>query len=363
MSKIVINSQSSGKYRTEVVNNRPHLVVSALAAEGNSVMNGILYTKSFLEKIANTLNLKQAPLSHPEISGQMADASHPVAINSNGVGAFVLNSFMQGDNLMADIAIDVEVAQRTDSGKELVRRIENGEPIGVSTGLDQASLVKESGESKGKSYVRKIVEGVFNHLAILLTEKPAGENTFIHNEESDLIICNADISQNAGDSKPNREVNQMDKDKLVLAAIGNSSTTLAGADKDNLQSMSEESFVSKLINSVTPTAPTVEDAQKVIEGAGMVIANSEYNAEEFSTFLANKESFTAFQAEQLKAKTEKVEQIVANSKMSKEQVESLSDDGIENLLNSLTPKQDYSAQGQSVTNASRATGETQVDYS
>lgn len=354
MTKIVINSHSNGKFRHEVINKRPHLVVTALAAEGDSVMNGILYTKKFLAKVAKTLTFKQAPVSHPDL-----DASHPVAINANGVGAFVLSSYMENGNLMADVAVDIDVAERTDNGKEFLNRIQNGEPIGVSTGLTDVKLDKEEGESKGREYAQKIVDAVFNHLAILLTETPAGENTFVHNEESDTIICFS--CQNAGDSKTIK-VPTMDIDKLVLAAIGNSSTTLSGADSDKLKSMSEEAFVSALSNAIKPQAVTVENAQKVIEEAGLVVTNSQ-DSEGYQSFVNNKADFDVYIAEKTKAKAEKVDQIVANSKMSKEDVEVLSDEGIERLLNSLTPKQDYSAQGQSVTNADRATGETQVDYS
>jgi len=121
---IYINSRSSGAFKRVVLNNRPHIVTTVIAAECDSVMNNILYTEDFLRNNLSSLNRKPAPTSHPQVGGEHVSASDPLAQNANGIGAFVDNCRIENSNLVADLYVDIETAEKTADGKELINRIE-----------------------------------------------------------------------------------------------------------------------------------------------------------------------------------------------------------------------------------------------
>lgn len=356
MQNIVINSTLTGKYRTEVINNRPHLVTEMVSIEGDSVMNSLLYPLDAVTASYAQLDSIPAPAGHPTINGQNVSAFHPLAVNAHGVGGFVRNPRMQGKRVINELVFDIDAANKDERGKEIIKRIESGMAIGVSTGLN-AKISKTNGELGSKKYTGVVSDIKFDHVAVLLNEKPAGDSTFTINE--DLIICNMDDYKPAGNSITNQEVTDMDKEKLVLALIGNSATRFTEADKDSLMSMSESSLVNAL-SGAFKSEITVDAAQKVIEGAGMQIANADYNAAEYAEYISNKDAFAEFTKSKAEARKQKVDEIVANSKLTAEQVSVMADDAIESLLNSLVPKQNYSAQGQPVTNSDGGTHEIKL---
>lgn len=338
--KITINSRSDGKFRKEVINNRPHIVTEMLSIEGDTVMNGLYYPDSEVESSYSQLDSLPAPAGHPVANGENISAFHPLAMNAFNVGGFVRSPRKEGKRVINELVFDIEAASKDDRGKEIIRRIENGERIGVSTGLN-AKLVNYSG--------KKAVSGIkFDHVAVLLNEKPAGENTYTVNSE-EVLICN--MGDKPETNQPH-EVNDMDKEKLVLAAIGNNANTLTGEDKDRLMSMSESEVVSAIANSAIKPEPTLEEAQKLVESKGLTV-NSDFDAEGYSEFQANKAEFDTFKAEKDAARDKKIDHIVANSKLTKDDLKGSSEEYLERLSNSLV-KPDYSGQGQPVTNADRS---------
>ena len=376
---IVVNSASSGKFRKEVINNRPHIVTEMVSIEGDSVMNSLLYPMNEVKNSFGQLDSIPAPAGHPKTNGKSLSAFHPLAMNAFNVGGFVRNPRMVNGQVINELVFDLEVANKDDRGKKIVERIESGDSIGVSTGLN-AQVEKTNGKKGDRPYTGVVNNIKFDHVAVLLDETPAGENTFTINENQEVIVCNAEwpahdndtvltgegvevdrvVSyQTAGNGKTNQEENDMDKEKLVLALIGNSTTRFTEAEKDNLMSMSEASLVNAIVSSVEPKID-VENAQKVLEESGMQIVNSDHDADGYAAFVENKAEFEAFQADKAKEKAEKVKAIVANSKMTEEQVGFMSDDGIDALLNSLTPKQNYQAQGQTIRNNDRTAGKAKL---
>ena len=281
-----------------------------------------------------------------------------MAINANGIGAFVDNSRIEGENLVSDLYVDIGVAEKTEDGKEFLDRVQKGIKVAVSTGLTNAKLVAESGVAKGREYTSKIVEGVFNHLAILLKEKPAGENTYTVN--SDLVICNA-VSTNA-DNGINQEGNTMDKSELVTAIICNASNKFTVADKASLNAMSFDALVNALHSNAVDQQVTVEQAQAVIEKAGLTVNSADFDKEAYVAFIENKDSFEAFKKEKDEAKSKKVKEIVSKSKMPEKDVQNMSDAGLDALYNSLVPVQNYGSNHQTVTNNDRSTGGRKVSY-
>ncbi|MCK5614640.1 DUF2213 domain-containing protein [Candidatus Pacearchaeota archaeon] len=193
--KIVLNSHSSGKFERKVINGRDHLVTQVVSVELGSVMNGLFYGSEEVKSSITGLKNILAPASHPTVGGANVSAFHPLAINNNHVGAFILNSSIVDDFAISDLAIDVDFANKSDDGKAVVDRVEKGERFGVSTGLN-ATVVNQSGVARGREYHGVVTNIEYDHLAILLSETPAGEKTFSINDE-EIIVCNVrgDLSE------------------------------------------------------------------------------------------------------------------------------------------------------------------------
>lgn len=432
LTKIAINSRSTGKFRTEVINNRPHLVTEMVSIVGDSVMNRLFYPLADVANSFDQLDQLPAPADHPVVNGVNVSAFHPLAINAFHVGGMVRKPRMVGNQVINELVFDIEVANKDDRGKAIIERIEKGEAIGVSTGLN-ADVTNSSGKHGDEDFDGVISNIQFDHVAVLLNDKPAGDATFTINK--DVMICNLAESVNelerkvqeaaqarfgatdrhiwvqdilftpdraiidlndklmmvpfgyndAGDvvftddgveverkvifetvgnsASKNLEGSDMDKLALVLAIIGNSSNRYTSADKDKLMAMSETDLVGGFTNSINPVAPTIDQAQEVIEAAGMTINAASFDKGAYEKFVANADEFTEFMANKDKVRGELVDKLVENSKMSKEDVEAMSDTAMESLANSLMPGQNYSVQGQPINNNDRQEVEAKVDYS
>lgn len=169
-TKVTINSKTSKKYRTEYLNDREHLVTEMVSIVGDSVMNKGLYPLDEVKATYKQLHNLPAPNSHPMINGEPISAFHPLAVNAYNIGGFIRNPRMDGKKVINEFWLDVEIANKIDDGKELVRRIENAEEVGVSTGLtvDQ----EEVADSNEYEWIARNMQ--FDHVAILLNEKAAG---------------------------------------------------------------------------------------------------------------------------------------------------------------------------------------------
>lgn len=435
--RIVINTQSTGKFRDETINGRPHLVTTMVSIEGDSVMNNLLYPAREVINAHSQLNRLPAPAGHPVVDGIMASANDPAAVNAHNIGGMVLNPTVQGKRVINDLAFDIGVAEKDARGVEAMRRIRNSERIGVSTGLN-ADILNVDGKLGDKSYRGILSNLQFDHVAVLLDEAPAGDNTYTVNSDKSVTICNMADSVNelrddireAGQARfgtgqnthvwvvdilldPNRaileindnaseklimipfghgdggklvftgdgveveretnftpvsnsagsnskEEDDMDKEKLVLSIIGNSSNAFTGEDKDALMSMSETELVNALAKK-TFVEISVENATATLEKAGLSVNDKDFDAEGYSTFVSNKADFDAFMTAKGEKRTKQIEGIVANSKMTAESLEKFSDTELDNLEASFSTTQDYSAQAGVVTNANQ--GSAEVDYS
>ena len=334
--KIAINSRSNGKFREEVLNNRPHIVTEMMSIEGDSTMNGLFYPDDQVTNSFKQLDMKPAPAGHPTANGENISAFHPLATNAFNVGGFVRNSRKEGKRVYNELVFDLEVANKDERGKEIVSRIKNGQKIGVSTGLN-ASVINNGDK-------REVRDIEFDHVAVLLNETPAGENTFTVNEE--LIICNM------GDEpeiKPTEEVNDMDKEKLVLAAIGNGAK-LKGEDKERLMSMSESELAVAIANS----ALDVEKATELLESKGLTV-NSQQDKEGYDNFLVNKADFDAYMAEKKSKIAEKVSTIVNHegSDFTEADLSGKDEAFLDKMIGTLKPTPRYDAQDQPLTNSDR----------
>lgn len=174
---ISINSHTSGKFKREMINNRSHIVTSMMPIRGDISMKGILYPNKEVKSSFEQLHDLPAPNGHPIINGVHVSAFKPASMNAFNVGGFTRNPIMKGKEVFVDFLIDEEVANKSDDGKEIIRRIEAGEKIGVSTGLNINEIELKNGKDDFGAAFDKIGKGFnFDHVAILLNEKAAGDH-------------------------------------------------------------------------------------------------------------------------------------------------------------------------------------------
>lgn len=403
--KIAINSKTSGKFELIDIGNRAHIVTKMVSIVAGSVMNRLAYPFDQVASSFEQLNDLHAPASHPQIDGQNVSAFSPLAVNAFGVGGFVRNPKLDGNRVINDLVFDIEVAEKDDRGKEIIRRIKAGESIGVSTGLN-ADVDKQSGVMFGQEFDGIVKNIRYDHVAVLLDETPAGDETFTL-INADVTICNlADsvgeledkvhtaVRARFGDDSwpqeilfnPDRiivrkgdglisiafgynddqdivftgeeipverkvtfepitnEATKMDALKFILALIANSVNGLTNADKDKLVGLSEEGLADRLSELLANNAPiTVEDATKVVNDAGLFV--NDITAEAATDFQDSAEAFKEFQTQVVTAHNEKIDKILANSKMTREELEKMPESTLDNIANSIVQTQNYGMQG------------------
>lgn len=215
MNFVKVNAKTVGEYQTKVANGRKHLVVSAMAIEGDSVMNRLFYPSSVVTANYSKLKGVLAPLSHPIIDGEHVSASNPMAINAYGIGGFVKAPRLNDKQVVAEIWIDEATAETTTQGRRTLNAIKNGEKIGVSTGL-----FVDAEPAEGQTEYDQVVTNFdVDHLAILLDEQPAGKNTYIQNDEDQTVdlklLINSLIAVGALDESKTEEYLQLNEKQLA----------------------------------------------------------------------------------------------------------------------------------------------------
>lgn len=175
--RIAINSHTSGKFERRQLNGRPHIVTSMMAIRGDIAMNRIMYPDKQVDNSFDQLHDLPAPNGHPKINGIHVSAWKPASQNAHNFGGFTFNPKKKGKEVIVDFFLDETVANLSDDGRELIRRIENCEKVGVSTGLNIDTIINQSGTDDFGQAFDRIGEGFhFDHVAILLNEKAAGEH-------------------------------------------------------------------------------------------------------------------------------------------------------------------------------------------
>lgn len=150
-------------------NGRDLVIVPSATLPDDVVMNGIKYPGDEIEKSFHTLERSPAPLGHPIINGKFVPARDPEAVASHFIGAWNENVRRENGRVYLDKVIDVEVANRTQGGKDVLAAIEAGGPVHTSTGL-VAKLEAVANASDHKFIARQMA---FDHDAILINEDGA----------------------------------------------------------------------------------------------------------------------------------------------------------------------------------------------
>ena len=199
--KILINSRTSGKFKRELIDGRSHLVTVMMPIRGDITMNRVFYSNAEITKSFMQLDMLPAPNGHPVVNGISVPAFHPVANNKHNIGGFLRNPRKKGKRVFVDFMLDEEVANKSDEGKEVIRRIEAGEKIGVSTGLAINTVINRQGKDDfGKEFDKEGSGFNFDHVAILLNEAAAGEHAgteLVLNEDGgEILVYNAQWQMN-----------------------------------------------------------------------------------------------------------------------------------------------------------------------
>lgn len=168
MTKVRVNvhtMQNTSKARKEKRNGRDVVVVPSATLPDDVVMNGILYPAKEIENSYTTLERTPAPFGHPLINGEFVSASDPEGINIGYIGAWNENVQRRNGRVFLDKVIDIEVANRTKEGRDVLNRIEAEEPIHTSTGL--YCMISKINHAEAEYAASDII---FDHDAILLDE-------------------------------------------------------------------------------------------------------------------------------------------------------------------------------------------------
>ena len=186
--RVNIRSIANAAAVKEVVRNgRTLKIVPSATLPDDVIMNGILYPAAEIEASFSSLERTPAPLGHPTVNGKFVSALDPEGINLGYCGAWNENVRREGGIVYLEKVIDVEVANRSEGGRAVLKAIEGGGPIHTSTGL-LANIEK----SKGDGYDRIARNIIFDHDAILLNEDGAatpeqGVGMLVNGSEIEVI--------------------------------------------------------------------------------------------------------------------------------------------------------------------------------
>ncbi|QKJ12240.1 hypothetical protein HRD68_16790 [Yersinia massiliensis] len=180
--------------RRETYNGKEHWVLPSYTLPANVVMNGGLYTSEQIDAHYSGLEGTLAPLGHPEVNGAFVSAFSAEGINQGHIGAWNRNVKKSGNRIYVEKWVDVEVAKRSDGGRELLARveaIERGEDVppihsSVAAFLNEIEP-SEQQRALGANWVADIVR--MDHDAILLHEVGAATP-----EQGVGLMVNADLA-------------------------------------------------------------------------------------------------------------------------------------------------------------------------
>ena len=184
-------------------NGRDLVIVPSATLPDDVVMNGVKYPAAEIEASYKTLERSPAPLGHPIINGKFVPARDPEAVASHFIGAWNENVRREGGRVLLDKVIDVEVANRTQGGKDVLAAIEKGGPIHTSTGL-VAKLEVVANATDHKFIARQMA---FDHDAILINEDGAAGP-----EKGVGMLVNSETGENEEIEVINSALSEADRD-------------------------------------------------------------------------------------------------------------------------------------------------------
>lgn len=285
------------------------MVTEMLPIQADSIMNGLLYPSSSIVESYNQLDRLPAPVGHPHFDGVSVSANDVEGGASFSIGAFVRKPIMNGSTVTTELVVDMGVANQSQKGKEVLRRIKNKKRMGVSTGLS-AQVINKKGTHADGEYFGIVNNIKFDHVAILLDEPPAGENTY---------TLNSKVHFN----------NKMKGNPMEIIIDG---TELSLKQRKAVSMATATELYNALTKQVTD-----KEASTVLENSGKKVVDTR----SYDEFITNKAEIAEWKADKQAKRAEKVEFVVTNSKMNAADLEEMSDSALDSLVDSVAPKNKY----------------------
>lgn len=209
MSRICVNVlsviNSASNITTETINGAEHIVVkNVVPVRDGIVLNGGLYPAEENTKGYKSLEDKPMPYGHPKVDGRHVSASNVRAVNEYHIGAYTRNVRKENGQVLTDAVINRRFAEGSENGRKVLQRLDDMaagksvEPISISTGL-LLNRIEAKGESNGKRYTWIATNQVYDHVAILLDEPPAGTpeegiGMFVNSEGDEMQVLTVNLS-------------------------------------------------------------------------------------------------------------------------------------------------------------------------
>ena len=203
MDQVRVNMRAkvaNSKIRREKRNGRDVIIVPSATLPDDITMNRIRYPADVIEAGYKTLDRTPAPFGHPMVNGQYISAREPEAMNQFYVGAWNENVRRVNGRVLLDKVIDVEVANRTESGRKVLAAIAAEDPISTSTGL---MLTLSAATHDEYDYMAVSMQA--DHDAILIGEDPAastqqGVGIFVNAQGVEVPVQNLELDDDAIES-------------------------------------------------------------------------------------------------------------------------------------------------------------------
>lgn len=308
MNKVIVNvttKVNNAKIRKEIRNGKDVIIVPSVTMPDDVVMNGVLYPAAEIKKGYKTLTNTLAPNGHPKVDDKYVSAREPQALNDYYIGAWNENVVQKDGRVHLDKVIDVEVAERTEKGREVLEAINEGRQIHTSTGI--FCNQEDSGED---GYDKIATNLYFDHDAILINEEGAatpkdGVGMLVNGEEIKVLNSAVDMADSdldwALDSvtralEKKRTAPLRERMKTVLMDIFTSDDTTQTANKGDADMSDDKKFdeLSAKVNELeskipeTVTNAVTEAMKPVLDAQTALLENTKASEDAKRTALVNK---------------------------------------------------------------------------
>ncbi len=160
----------------------------------DAVMNNVHYDAEDNAKGIPTINGQPVTLSHPGIDGVNISGKEGKGLADFFSGGTITNTYNMDGVWYADASIKKNLLKAQDDGERYANALENKSDIGVSTGLTFSYNELSGKNKKGQPYTKRAVNQKYDHLAMLLDERPAGGDATVmrfNNEDIEVININS----------------------------------------------------------------------------------------------------------------------------------------------------------------------------
>lgn len=335
---------------TEKVTKKPfegveHMVIPVKAAK-EMVMNNRYYPKDFFERTSDSWNGVPVPVNHPVRimnTGEKKNilANTPKILDAVNIGRF-FNAEWDGDFLKGELWIDPLKAERTGNYK-VINALNNKETLEVST-AGTAKVIHKEGVFNGKAYKTVVVDIVPDHIAVLNNEEGAcslkdGCGCGVTVTNCDCEVEDVSVLEKAykmigtklglvfnkkehTSEEASRDVTITD-DQKIEAACSDESNIAINKEKDMSESK-EVTTESVVKEPVTNKAETLEEVLELVGNEKL------------------KETITNAVENYASVKKGLFDDVVEKTKFTEEEASVFTYNQLSKILESLTPKADYS---------------------